>query len=315
MTTLGFHRHASPGVATGVSAPGVSANAVSAPAESGPAAAPGEVEPAGGRSALYECTVMHHRLVPKEHRFVHKIFLLSLDLDDLDETGRRIAGFARNRRAVFEFRDRDHLALPTLDSPQLKDHLLAWMRDQGAEISQEVRVSLLTLPRVFGYVFNPVSFYFIQDATTGRPLHAVAEVRNTFGELKPYLLGPPDQEGRFRLKTPKHFYVSPFSSLDLWFHFDVGLPGDRFDIRVDDYDGDAPVLRSALAGSRRPLTSANLWMASLACPLVTLKVTWLIHWHAFRLWLKRIPWHAKAAHPERQRDLFATRPTQPDRAP
>jgi len=216
---------------------------------------------------------------------------------------------------VFEFRDRDHLTLPAVDSPRLKDHLLAWMHGQGIRLPGDVRVSLLTLPRVFGYVFNPVSFYFVQDATTGQPLHAVAEVRNTFGELKPYLLDPPAPDGRFRLKAPKHFYVSPFSSLDLIFHFDVGFPGKGFDIRVDDFDGDAPVLRSALAGTRRPLTTASLWMASLACPLVTLKVTWLIHWQAFRLWLKKTPWHPKAAHPERQLGHFTNRPKQPDSAP
>ena len=271
--------------------------------------------PEASRSALYACTVMHHRLSPKEHRFVHRIFLLLLDLDDLPETAGRITGFTHNRRGVFEFRDRDHLTLPACGSAPLRDHLLAWLRERGAPLPAEVRVSLLTLPRVFGYVFNPVSFYFVREAATGRPLHAVAEVRNTFGELKPYLLPPATPDGRFVLRAPKHFYVSPFSSLDLTFQFDVRLPGDHLDIRVDDFDGEAPVLRSALTGSRQPLTTASLWRASLACPLVTLKVTFLIHWHALRLWLKKIPWHPKAAHPELQRDHFSDRPTPTDSVP
>jgi DUF1365 family protein len=268
-------------------------------------AAPGHSSPL--RSALYECAVMHHRLSPLEHRFTHHIFMLALDLDELDEVARRVRGFSHNRRHAYEFRDRDHLTFPGLASDTLKDHLLAWIAGQGHSLPAAptaVRVTLVTLPRVFGYVFNPVSFYFVHEASTGRALCAVAEVRNTFGEMKPYLLPEPQPDESFQLLTPKYFYVSPFSSLDLKFHFKLRPPNDGLEMHVDEYDGEVPVLLSALTGRRRPLTTASLWGATLKCPLVTMKVIFLIHWQALRLWLKRVPWHPKADDPDLQRDVL-----------
>lgn len=285
----------------GVNQPHVS----SAGRASAAGAAPGRHSPL--RSALYECAVMHHRLTPRAHGFTHHLFMLALDLDELDEVARRVRGMSRNRRNAYEFRDRDHLACPGLASAALKDHLLAWIAGQGHPLPAgppALRVMLVTLPRVFGYVFNPVSFYFVHEAATGRALCAVAEVRNTFGEMKPYLLREPQPDGSFRLLTPKHFYVSPFSSLDLKFDFKLHPPGDGLEMHVDEYDGDAPVLFSALTGRRRPLTTASLWGATLKCPLVTAKVIFLIHWHALQLWLKRVPWHPKAGNPDLQRDVL-----------
>jgi DUF1365 family protein len=259
------------------------------------------------RSALYECDVMHHRLSPRVHQFTHRIFMLALDLDELDEVARRVCGFAHNRRHAYEFRDRDHLTLPGLESLPVKDNLLAWIDSQGLALPADpaaLRVTLLTLPRVFGHIFNPVSFYFVHDRATGAARCAVAQVGNTFGEMKPYLLRAPEPDGSFRLVAPKHFYVSPFSDLDLCFDFKLQVPGERLEIHVDEQDGGRPVLLSALTGRRRPLTTAALWGATVKCPLVTLKVVFLIHWHALRLWLKRLPWYAKAARPGLQRDVF-----------
>lgn len=272
-------------------------------------ARPGTPAPDHGalRSALYECAVMHHRLSPKVHQFQHHIFMLALDLDELGEVSRRVRGFSHNRRNAYEFRDRDHLTLPGYETKPLKENMLAWIVDQGCPLPADpaaLRVTLLTLPRVFGHIFNPVSFYFVHEAGTGAPLCAVVQVGNTFGEMKPYLLRDPRPDGSFHLLTPKHFYVSPFSGLELCFDFKLKVPGEHLDIHIDDRDGGRPVLLSALSGRRRPLTTARLWWATLKCPLVTLKVVSLIHWHAFLLWLKRLPWHAKAARAGLQRDVF-----------
>jgi DUF1365 family protein len=256
------------------------------------------------RSCLYECSVMHHRLAPKEHHFRYRIFMFALDLDEIDLVAQRVAGFARNRRALYEFRDRDHLTLPEIgESGTIKAHLSAWLAKQGIRLPPDGRITLITLPRVFGYIFNPVSFYFCADAA-GQPLCAVVQVGNTFGEMKPYLLREPGGAEGFRLITPKHFYVSPFSALDLAFDFKLKIPGETLDIHIDDREGDRRVLLSALTGRRVPLTTARLAWLTLKYPFITLKVIFLIHWHAFRLWLRRLPWHRKAAHPDLQRDVF-----------
>jgi uncharacterized protein len=298
------------------------------------------------RSCLYDCSVMHHRLVPKEHHFRYGIFQFCLDLDELDALSARLRLFHRNRPALYRFNDTDHLPSPrssrreealtscsafriphsalrwslltsaaTRTEPQTPDArphplgakatLLAWVASQGLPLPADTRVLLLTHCRVFGYIFNPVSFYFCLDAHD-RPLCAVAEVGNTFGELKPFLLGPEhfDGEGRFRRVVPKHFYVSPFFALDLAFDFKLRVPGEQLDIHIDDREGDRPVLLTALTGRRIPLTDANLARLTLKYPLVTLRVITLIHWHAMKLWWKNVPWHRKAANPHLQQGVF-----------
>lgn len=255
------------------------------------------------RSCLYECEVMHHRLAPKEHQFRYKIFMFALDLDELDLVTARVRGFSRNRRNLYEFRDRDHLTVPGGESSSARENLTGWLATRGIQFPASGRITLVTLPRVLGYIFNPVSFYFCSDAA-GAPLCAVVQVGNTFRELKPYLLPAPGADGAFRLVTPKHFYVSPFSELDLAFDFKLKVPSEHLELHIDDRAGDRRVLLSALTGRRVPLTSARLAWLSLKYPLITLKVIFLIHWHALLLWSKRLPWHRKSAHPDLQRDVF-----------
>lgn len=258
-------------------------------------------------SCLYECSVMHHRLEPKVNQFRYRIFMFALDLDELDALA--VRGFSRNRWNLYTFRDRDHLTLPGLETASLRENLSAWLANHSIQLPTGGRIMLVTLPRVLGYIFNPVSFYFCSDAT-GTPLCAVVEVGNTFRELKPYLLPTPESDGRFRLVTPKHFYVSPFSSLDLCFAFKLRIPGETLDIHIDDRaldpanGTDRPVLLSALTGRRAPLTTARLLWFTLKYPFITLKVIALIHWHAVLLWLRRLPWHRKAANADLQRDVF-----------
>jgi DUF1365 family protein len=254
-------------------------------------------------SCLYECRVMHHRLEPKENHFRYRIFMCALDLDELDELDARVAGFSRNRWNLYTFRDRDHLTLPGLEAASLRENLCAWLANHGIQLPAGGRIMLVTLPRVLGYIFNPVSFYFCSDAA-GAPLCSVVEVGNTFRELKPYLLREPASNGAFRLIAPKHFYVSPFSGLDLSFDFKLRVPGETLDIHIDDRAGERRILLSALTGRRAALTTARLLWFTLKYPLITLKVIALIHWHALLLWLRRLPFHRKAANPGLQRGVF-----------
>jgi DUF1365 family protein len=275
---------------------------------------------------------MHHRLAPKQHRFRYGIFMLCLDLDELDSLHSRLRTFSRNRWNLYTFRDDDHLRTGdtgqgTSDAPaaatsrtgDLKSEIRAWLETQGVALPVDARITLVTLPRVLGHVFNPVSFYFCH-AADGTPLCAVTEVQNTFGELKPYLVpvengGPRPTDGekggghpastRFRITVPKHFYVSPFSPLDLCFDFRLRTPDERLEIGVNDVTADGKtILVSMLTGTRRPLTDGRLLRLTAKYPLVTLRVITLIHWHALKLWWKRLPWYRKAADTGLQRDVF-----------
>lgn len=253
------------------------------------------------QSCLYECTVMHHRLQPKEHFFRYPIFMFYLDLDELGQLSRSIFGFSHNRSNLYSFRDSDHLHMTAGD---VKQNIVSFVSRNGISLPPDVRIRLLTFPRFLGYVFNPVSFYFCFDAAD-RPLCAVAEVGNTFKEMKPYFVPIVEgKAGEFYLRVPKHFYVSPFSTLDTEFEFKLRLPDGHLEIHVDDWSGGERVLLSALTGKCLPLTSGKLLWLTCKYPFITLKVIALIHWHALLLWWKKVPFHRKAADAAMQRDVL-----------
>jgi hypothetical protein len=257
-------------------------------------------------SCLYQCQVMHQRLAPKRYALHHALFMFYIDLDELDQLAHELRLFSRNRWNLYGFRDDDHMPGCGGSGAALKHRLEQYLSSQGIRLGSAGRVRLLTLPRILGYVFNPISVYFCFAHQAGAPVCAVAEVGNTFGEQKLYLL-PAPQPGDarlFTLRVPKHYYVSPFSSLTLQFDFRLRAPEQALDIRVDDYDGERRILRSGLRGQRRSLRDARLLWYALKYPLLTLKVIGLIHWHALRLWLRGVPWHRKADSPQLQRQVL-----------
>jgi DUF1365 family protein len=257
------------------------------------------------RSGLYRCHVMHHRLAPRKHRFEYQVFLFCLELDELPELDRRLRWFGHNRRAFYAFRDEDHLVLGPGAGRGIRTELTEWLQGQGVTVPAGARIALVTFPRVLGYVFNPVSFYFVRTAE-GEPVCAVAEVGNTFGELKPYLV--PWEEsagGRFRIQVPKHFYVSPFSDLEVCFDFRLHSPDERLRIGVNDVTTTGETLLiSTIEGERRPFTDRELVRLTCRFPLVTLRIITLIHWQALRLWWKRVPFHRKSEGLDKQQGVF-----------
>jgi DUF1365 family protein len=256
-------------------------------------------------SCLYECLVVHQRLLPQRYALRHAIFMLYVDLDELERAHDRFRLLSYNGWNLYSFRDDDHIPTDRCAGAPLAERLRAYLETQGVHLAGDCRIMLLTLPRVLGYVFNPISIYFCLDRHTAAPRCAVAEVGNTFGEHKLYLLRPEQLRGeQFELRIPKHYYVSPFSSLTLEFDFRLRVPSEALDIRIDDYEDARKTLRSSLVGRRRPLSDSRLLWYALKYPLLTLKVIGLIHWHATRLWLKGLPWHRKADNPQWQRQIL-----------
>lgn len=263
-------------------------------------------------SALYECEVVHERLLPRRNSFRYSIFFMDLWLDELTTLDQRLRLFSVGAFNLFAFRDEDHL---DLGAGHLRLNLEKWLLETHAvTLPEDSRIRLITLPRMLGYIFNPVCFYFIFDHA-GKPLHAICEVTNTFHEMKPYFLAASVREGFFELVVPKHFYVSPFTPLDASFHFKLEVPGEKIRIHIDDIQNGQRTLLSWIHGARKPLTDARLAWYLVRYPFLTLQVIAKIHWQAFRLWARKFTFHRKGADAHLQRDLFRPHQSLTDQSP
>lgn len=240
-------------------------------------------------------SIRHARLRPARHAFAYRGFFLRLPVRRLDQPGALPRGLARNRSGLFSLHDADHGD----GRPWLAwiHHLLAQagVRDAGGEIW------LHTFPRVLGYVFNPVSFWFAHRAD-GALRAVVAEVNNTFGGRHCYVLAHPDGSPLAwgeELSTVKVFHVSPFCQVEGTYRFRFMLAGpvdaQRFVARISHDDAAGELIRTSIEGRLEPLTDANLRRAWWRYPLFTLGVIARIHWQALQLLAKRVPFVGK--HP------------------
>jgi DUF1365 family protein len=258
-------------------------------------------------SCLYKAKVMHHRLAPKVHRFNYNVFMFYLDLDEIDTLAKKLNFMGRNRFNLFNFRDKDHLQLPRENpdtSKNIRQHINDYLLSTGVTIGNG-RIMVLTNLCTAGYQFNPVSFYFCYDEQDNI-ICSIVEVCNTFLEMKPYFLSADTiNNNQFKLNTAKYFYVSPFVEMDTNFDFDLHIPGEKLQVKIDDYDKEGNrFFISTLNGVRKPLTDANLLLYFFSFPLITLKIIGAIHWQALKLWLKKIPYHKKDADKHLQKEIY-----------
>lgn len=241
----------------------------------------------GQASALYIGTVMHRRLRPRAHRLKYRMASLLLDLDEIDGLARRLRLFARNRFGLFAFHDADHL--DGTGAP-LRPQVEARLRAAGiAPEGGAIRV--LAMPRMLGFVFNPLSVWFCHGAD-GRLIATIYEVNNTFGERHCYVIGAePGRGGLLDQACDKAFHVSPFMPMELGYRFRVAPPGARVSIGITVSDAAGPLLSAVHSAGARRLTDGALARVFMTHPFATLKVVAGILWEALRLWLKRVPIH------------------------
>ncbi|MBC8125830.1 MAG: DUF1365 domain-containing protein [Gloeobacteraceae cyanobacterium ES-bin-144] len=263
-------------------------------------------------NALYEVSVTHCRVKPKRHAFTYQVFMLAFDLDDLTSIARRIPCLSHNGFNLFSINDCDHVNLG--ESGGIRPNLMRWLSNQGISVPGDVRIQLVTFPRVLGYGFNPVSFFYIRTAD-GKPLITVAEVVNTFREMKLYPLDGIGKDGLWHRRVAKNFYVSPFSDPGMDFDFHIGLPEDSWRVNIDVYDPSGRVMLTAMHGEQRTLTSARLFWYAFKYPALSLKIIGLIHWHALLLWLKKVPYFRKNQRLEAQLDVMRPHTSLKERKP
>ena len=239
------------------------------------------------RSHFLVGTIRHRRARVATYDFTHHVWYLALDLGEQTKVDRALPLLSFNRRNLLELRDGDHLdgGINGLRA-DISGRLLAHGFDPT-----RMRVTLIAYPRVFGYVFNPVSFYLCHDAA-GTLRVVLAEVHNTHGDREVYDFLPDAGGGPvFKGAQDKRMYVSPFIAADAQYELLVWEDDERLAVTIREAEGDEPVLVAQLQVHRVPLTNRNLLRLLARDPLVPLKTSALIFWHAIRLWWRGVPWH------------------------
>ncbi|MEM0952022.1 MAG: DUF1365 domain-containing protein [Cyanobacteria bacterium P01_H01_bin.74] len=270
--------------------------------------------------ALYDCRVSHKRVSPKPYSLDHHFFMVYLDLDHLEALN-GLLGVSLNWWNFYAFHPADRLPITVSPANQVADQgnteqTAQGLKDRVKDTIHRVvpdcpieKIGVLTQFRTLGYLFSPVSVFFCYDPED-KISAILLEVQNTFYESKPYVITERNKAGDFIAKVPKFFYVSPFLDADMQFEVRISPPEKKWNqplnmsINTLDASGKALILSASLRGKRLPLTTKTLWFKTLQYPWVTaLTIVW-IHWHALRLWLKKLPFHEKHHQLDEQRGVL-----------
>lgn len=235
-----------------------------------------------GAAQLYFGKVFHRRLRPQRHELAYRVFYMLLDIDRLAETDAGHRCFAYNRFGLFSFYDRDH-------GPGVSRPLRPWVEAQLARAGLALeggRIDLLTFPRIFGFVFVPLSIYYCHNPA-GDLVAVLYEVNNTFGDRHSYLIPVRDKATRLHAhECDKAFFVSPFVPVKGRYHFKLMQPGEQLSVVIRESDAEGALLSAAFTGQRQAFSDGALLGALVKYPLMTLKVVAAIHWQAALLFGK-----------------------------
>ena len=232
-------------------------------------------------SKIYTGKVIHRRFKPKEHFFKYSVFSLLIDLDELVDIQKEISIFSYNKFNIISFFDKDH---GERDSSSLKNWVYSNLKKIG--IDEEVKIQLLCYPRIFGYVFNPLSIFFVYDKSL-KLIAILYEVKNTFGEQHTYVFKTNDEKVIQNI-CKKQFYVSPFIEMNCEYSFKILKPEEQLSVVINQSDDEGKLLFASQDGTAREFNNKNLIISFLSHPLMSFKVIAAIHYEAFKLWIKRI---------------------------
>lgn len=239
-------------------------------------------------SAIYNCSVIHKRFIPKEHYFKYNVFALLIDLSELEILNNKISFFSHNQFNLISFYEKDH-------GNRDGSSLVEWVKDNLKKNSiniANIKIKLLCYPRIFGYVFNPLSVFYIYD-TSDNLISILYEVKNTFGEQHTYIFRITEDNKLIQHQCSKKFHVSPFIDMECNYFFRLLKPGQKISVIIDQYSGQDKLLYASQDGKRVEFTSKQLIKSYLKHPMMTFKIILAIHYEAFKLWVKGIKYIRK----------------------
>ena len=234
-------------------------------------------------SCIYNGHVIHKRFKPKEHFFKYKVFSLLIDLSEVHEIEKKISFFSYNKFNLISFFDKDH---GDRDGSSLIEWVKNNLKKTGAEI-EGIKIKLLCYPRILGYVFNPLSIFFVYNSNSSL-IAILYEVKNTFGEQHTYVFKTNPNEKNIQNNCEKKFHVSPFMDLSSRYYFKILDPQNKLSVVIDQRDKDGKLLYASQDGLKSELSSKNLILSYIKHPLMTFKIISAIHFEALRLWVKGI---------------------------
>ena len=230
-------------------------------------------------SCIYNGIVKHQRFKPIKHSLDYKTFSLLVDLDEIESLAKNISIFSLNKFNIFSFYNADHGAR---DGSQLKVWVLKNIKKFN--ISNNItKIKLLCYPRIFGYVFNPLSIFYCYENSDLRAIFY--EVKNTFNEQHTYIFKINDNE-KIEQKCKKKFYVSPFMDMGTYYNFKLLDPKEKLSIFIKQTDGNETVLTATQTGDKKEFSLKQLLINFIKYPFMTIKIISSIHYEAFFLWKK-----------------------------
>ena len=234
-------------------------------------------------SAIYNGHVIHKRFKPKVHYFKYKVFSLLIDLSELEILDKKVKLFSFNKFNLISFHEKDH---GERDGSPLK----LWVKknlEKNNIQHKDIKIKILCYPRIFGFVFNPLSVFYIYNLED-KLISILYEVKNTFGEQHTYIFKVIKDSNLIQNNCSKKFHVSPFIEMDCVYFFRLLKPNNKISVIIDLNDREGKILYASQDGIKSDLNNKNLIKSYFKHPLMTFKIILAIHFEAFKLWTKGI---------------------------
>jgi len=239
-------------------------------------------------SFIYTGTVIHKRFKPTVHSFNYKVFSLLIDLSELDLLDKNLKLFSYNKFNIISFYNKDH---GPRDGSSLKNWVIDNLEKNHIK-TNGIQIKLLCYPRIFGYVFNPLSVFYVYDKNKDL-ISILYEVKNTFGEQHTYVFKSKKDQNLIQHVCKKKFHVSPFIEMNCVYFFRLLKPGNKISVIIDQNDKEGKILYASQDGVKSELNNNTLIKTYLKHPLMTFKIILAIHFEAFKLWTKGIKYIKK----------------------